>query len=182
MKISIPVPSHAQLHGGGFEAGILHPVLGFDHLLAMVAVGIIATKIGGKSVYTVPLIFVSVMFLGALFGFNHVSFTYDEIGIAFSVIILGMMIIFSKELPTYAIMLCVAFFAFFHGHAHGVELPNVSSKLSYSVGFVLATVGLHISGIVLTWLIFKSHKETILFFTISLYMICYGSYLFLGYL
>lgn len=146
MKISIPIPSHAQLHGGGFEAGFLHPVLGFDHLLAMVAVGIIATQIGGRANYLVPFSFVFVMFLGALFGFEGVSL-YDEQGIAFSVFFLGLIIALNKKIPLLIAMVFVGFFAFFHGHAHGVELPRVGSKRDYILGFVFATIVLHLLGV-----------------------------------
>ena len=147
MTITIPMPSHAQLHGGGFDAGFWHPVLGFDHLLAMVAVGIISTLIGGRAIYLVPMAFVSVMFIGSLFGYYHLTFVYDEIGIAISVILLGFFIAYGKRTSLVLGMVFVAFFAFFHGHAHGVEIPNVSSVPMYMSGFVLATILLHITGV-----------------------------------
>lgn len=149
MQISIPIPSHAQLHGGGFEAGFLHPVLGFDHLLAMVAVGIISTIIGGRAIYLVPMSFVLVMFIGSLFGINGITFINDEIGIALSVIILGAFITLQRNVSLLTGMVLVAFFAFFHGHAHGVELPKVSSMVNYITGFMLATIFLHIAGVII---------------------------------
>ena len=170
-----------QLHGGGFEAGILHPVLGIDHLLAMVAVGIIATRLGGKLIYLVPLAFVSVMFVGALLGFNKVSFVYDEVGIAFSVIILGLMIIFNKSLAVVLVMVSVGIFAFFHGHAHGVELPRVDFKEAYTLGFIIATIGLHVVGIVLTMLITKLPHANKIFAFVGGLMFVYGTYLMISY-
>lgn len=171
-----------QLHGGGFEAGILHPVLGIDHLLAMVAVGIIATRLGGRYVYMIPLLFVSVMCIGALLGFNNFSFMYDEIGIALSVIILGIMIFLNKATPLYFVMISVSIFAFFHGHAHGVEIPRVSSKEAYSLGFIIATVGLHVLGILLTFLINKTPYAHRIFILLGSLMFIFGSYLLIGYL
>jgi len=147
MKITIPIPTHAQLHGGGFEAGFFHPVLGFDHLLAMVAVGIISTLIGGWAIYLVPLAFVSVMFMGSVFGYYHLAFIYDEMGISISLILLGLFIAYGKKTSLLWAMLFVAFFAFFHGHAHGVEIPKVSSVPLYMSGFVLATTLLHVAGV-----------------------------------
>ena len=41
----------------------------------------------------------------------------------------------------------VGFFAIFHGHAHGTELPPGQSALLYSIGFVMATGFLHALGI-----------------------------------
>lgn len=182
MKISIPILSHMQTHGGGFEAGILHPVLGVDHLLAMIAVGIIATLLGGRQVYLVPLVFVSVMFIGAIFGFNHLVFNYDELGIVFSVIILGLMILLNRSIPLYMVIISVSFFAFFHGHAHGMEIPKVSSKEAYTLGFIIATIGLHLFGILLTLLISKTQYKKKLFFLIGSLMFVYGIYLLVGFI
>jgi urease accessory protein len=177
MKISIPIPSHMQSHGGGFEAGLFHPVLGLDHLLAMVAVGIIATRLGSRQVHFIPLLFVSVMFIGSLLGFNKIQFMYDEIGITLSVIILGGMIFLNKSISLYIVILSVSIFAFFHGHAHGVEIPKVSSKESYTLGFVLATTGLHIFGIFLTTIINKTPYARMLFYLIGSSMFLFGVYL-----
>ncbi|RLA58153.1 MAG: urease accessory protein UreJ [Epsilonproteobacteria bacterium] len=146
------IPSHTELHGGGFEAGLLHPVLGFDHLLAMVAVGIIATQLGGRAVYIVPLTFVVMMFLGALIGINNVQFLYDEFGIALSVMFLGTLIAFNAQIKLSITLLFITFFAFFHGHAHGIELPKASSQIQYVLGFIIATISLHLFGVLLGYL------------------------------
>ncbi len=147
MQISIPIPSHAQLHGGGFEAGLFHPVLGLDHLLAMVAVGIVATIVGGRGVYLIPLAFVAIMFVGSLFGINNITWVNDEWGIAFSVFILGLFIMISKSYPLLLGILLVGFFGFFHGHAHGLEIPKISSATYYVMGFLLSTILLHLLGV-----------------------------------
>jgi len=149
MNISIPVLSHAQLHGGGFEAGFFHPVLGFDHLLAMVAVGIVSTLLGGRAIYIVPLSFVVVMFIGSVFGFSNITFFNDELGIAISVILLGLAIAMDRKIPLVVAMVFVSFFAFFHGHAHGLEIPSMSSVYKYASGFIVATIGLHVSGVII---------------------------------
>ncbi len=160
MKISIPIPSHAQLHGGGFEAGLFHPVLGLDHLLAMVAVGIVATIIGGRGVYIIPLSFVVMMFVGSLFGINNITFVNDEYGIAFSVYILGLFIMISKSYPLIWGMLLVGVFGFFHGHAHGLEIPKISSATYYILGFLLSTVLLHLLGVLIGILSKKVEQGT----------------------
>jgi len=147
MQISIPIPTHLQLHGGGFEAGFFHPVLGFDHLLAMVAVGVISTLIGGRAIYLVPLTFVVVMMIGSIFGLYSSWVLYDEFAIALSVILLGLLIASGYKTSLIWSSMLVAFFAFFHGHAHGVEIPNASSVLWYITGFMIATILLHILGV-----------------------------------
>ena len=165
MQISIPIPSHAQLHGGGFEAGFLHPVLGFDHLLAMVAVGIIATQRGGRETYVLPLIFVCVMLIGSLFGFKNINFFDDELAIQISLLALGLVISLEKKTSFLTTVVLIAFFAFFHGHAHGLELPKMHNAFKYAGGFIIATGLLHISGILLTYLLNKSPlgKKTVVY-------------------
>lgn len=159
MRISIPIPSHAQLHGGGFEAGFLHPVLGLDHLLAMVAVGILATQMGGKAIWKVPMAFVVMMLVGAFLGFSQLIKIPDELAIAISVTVLGFAIARDKSLPTLLAMISVGFFAFFHGHAHGLEIPKVSSISYYTTGFMMATILLHLAGVVIAYIVKAFVKE-----------------------
>jgi urease accessory protein len=153
MQISIPImntiTTHANLHGGGFEAGFYHPVLGVDHFLAMVAVGILSTQMGGRAIYIVPLTFIMIMFVGSLFGFLGITLVNDELGIALSVVLLGVAIAINKKFHILLGMGFVAFFAFFHGHAHGIEMPKIVSLLEYVSGFMLATLLLHIGGVII---------------------------------
>ena len=74
---------------GPFLSGITHPVLGFDHLLAMISVGMISALIGGRAIWSVPSTFVVVMFIGGLIGINIEGLRGYEIGIALSVLLLG---------------------------------------------------------------------------------------------
>ena len=70
-----------------------------------------------------------------------------KIGIGMSVVVLGLVVAFQFSLPTVGAMVLVGFFAIFHGHAHGEEMPSDVSGLSYGVGFVCATAVLHAIGI-----------------------------------
>jgi hypothetical protein len=45
-------------------------------------------------------------------------------------------------------MLLVGFFAFFHGFAHGAEMPGSASMVAFGLGFILATLLLHALGLV----------------------------------
>ena len=97
----------------GFFDGLTHPVLGLDHLLAMVSVGIISAQIGGRAIWTVPSIFVILMTIGGLFGFLLIvqEFYFVEIGIVFSVILLGIGIsIENKMLAISEIIIASAIF------------------------------------------------------------------------
>lgn len=132
---------------GGFEAGLSHPVLGLDHLLAMVSVGIISSQMGGKAIWTVPATFVIVMAIGGALGMIDIGLFAIEIGIALSVVVLGFTIASNAKLHQIAIYAFVAMFAIFHGYAHGQEIPELATSWSYVAGFMIGTAFLHIVGV-----------------------------------
>lgn len=139
----------SSLPYGSFIAGLAHPVLGVDHFLAMVSVGILSAQIGGRALWTVPGTFVSVMAIGGVLGWLNVGLRSVEFGIAFSVLILGIAIAADRKLPVLVAMGAVAIFAVFHGYAHGSEMPNVANALRYAAGFMTGTATLHIAGLLL---------------------------------
>lgn len=131
----------------GFASGFLHPIWGFDHLLAMVAVGLVSVQIGGRAVVTVPAVFVGFLAIGGAMGLFGLPLPQVEGAIALSVLALGLAIAMQRRLPTWLIMGLVAFFAIFHGHAHGSEIPNMASPTAYVGGFLLASAMLHLTGV-----------------------------------
>ena len=148
-------PTIALAHPGGLDHihgltdGIVHPVTGLDHVLAMVAVGLLAAQLSGRALWMTPLSFMAMLVAGALLATAHVAVPFVEVGIALSIISLGLVLLFGVGLPTVSAMALVGFFAIFHGYAHGVELPNTASALSYGAGFVFTTGLLHLAGITL---------------------------------
>lgn len=136
-----------QANSGGFLAGLSHPVLGFDHLLAMLSVGILSAQIGGKSLWLVPATFVSIMLVGGILGINNVSLISVELGISLSVLVLGVSLTTDKKLAPMLAMIFVGFFAVFHGYAHGIEMPHLANPSEYALGFIVGTACIHISGV-----------------------------------
>jgi urease accessory protein len=136
-------------HGsmGGFTNGFEHPLTGADHFLAMFAVGIWGTQLGGRSVWTLPVTFPLVMTLGGLAGMLGLPLPYVELWIAFSILTLGSAILFAWRPPEVAALLVIAVFAICHGYAHGVELPRAADPADYAIGFVIATGLIHLLGI-----------------------------------
>ncbi len=132
---------------GGFVSGFEHPLSGFDHLLAMVAVGLWGAFLGRPLIVALPVIFPTVMAMGAVLGMAHVPFPPVEIGIALSVLVLGGVIAAALKAPIWLASLIVAIFGLFHGYAHGKELPSAADPVGFSVGFVMATGLLHVAGI-----------------------------------
>jgi urease accessory protein len=134
---------------GGFSSGFMHPVLGWDHVIAMVAVGLWGAFLGSPAIWILPVVFPLVMAFGGALGVIGIPVPAVETGIAVSAIVLGAMVAFAVRPPVWVAAVIVGAFAIFHGHAHGTELPGAANPLAYSLGFVIATGLLHISGIAL---------------------------------
>ena len=135
--------------GSGFVAGIKHPVLGLDHLLAMLSVGILSAQMGGKAIWTIPAIFVGIMLFGGLMGIGSDGIPFIETAIGLSVIVLGIAIALEKKSPLFLTMGVVGFFGFNHGFAHGVEMPALAHASQYAIGFILGTSIIHLIGVVI---------------------------------
>lgn len=135
---------------GSFWGGVLHPVLGLDHFLAMVSVGIVSAQIGGRAIWTVPATFVAMMGVGYLLGRTDLGLGEGvEWGILASVIVLGTLIAIGRAVPLGAVYAGVGLFALFHGYAHGAETPSVANAGVYAVGFLSGTAAIHLLGVLI---------------------------------
>jgi len=132
---------------GGFFSGLSHPVSGLDHVLAMIAVGLWGAQLGTPAMWLLPVAFPMMMAFGGMLGLMGIPVPGIEIGIAVSGVVLGALILVEKRMSLFAAILIVAFFAIFHGHAHGTELEAGQNAMLYSLGFVLCTGTLHGIGI-----------------------------------
>jgi urease accessory protein len=149
---SIVAPGVALAHTGvgathGLVHGLMHPLTGLDHILAMVAVGVLAATLGGRALWLIPASFVAMAAGGGILGVSHLALPYVEIGIAMSVIVLGLAVALQPRLPLAAAVAMVGLFGLYHGFAHGAEMPADASGLAYGIGFLGATVALHLGGI-----------------------------------
>jgi len=197
------IPAHAHTYTGmiGFYDGLSHPVLGMDHFLAMVSVGIISAQIGGKAIWTVPLTFVGVMIIGGILGIaaeinkglddqaislseiDSVNYFADyvyvliEIGIILSVILLGLAIAINKKISSYLIFILVGIFGFCHGAAHGLEMPWASNPILFALGFASGTATLHLFGVGIGYFALKTFFSTIILRIVGILCALYGSYL-----
>lgn len=151
MVLFSPLASAHSGHAGGhnFTSGLLHPLTGLDHFSVMVGVGVLACILGGASRKIMPLSFIALMIVGAILGVAGVVAPGVETFIALSVVMMGAMLIFNRKLSNPVATGLIMAFALFHGMAHGVEMPANGAALSYFCGFVLATAGLHLCGLVL---------------------------------
>ena len=148
------LPGAAAAHLDGSDAGLLngllHPVFGPDHLIAMVSVGVMSVQLGGANIWRLPLAFVAAMTVGAAAGIAQVPLPHAELGIATSVLVLGVGILVAHQgLPPWPILVLVLLFGACHGCAHGLEIPKSVSPALYTLGFVIGTAVLHIAGVVI---------------------------------
>jgi urease accessory protein len=148
-------------HGdtNGFIHGFMHPIGGLDHMLAMVLIGVFAYQLGRNAMWLVPTAFLVLMAVGGLAGVSGIPIPFVEIGIALSVVALGMAVALDAKWPVALAMTVVGLFAIFHGHAHGSEMHTAFSPSAYGTGFVLATACLHILGIAVGALISRAARE-----------------------
>ena len=152
--MALLLPAFAEAHPGGGDtglmAGLMHPVFGPDHLLAMICVGIVSVQLGGRNIWRIPLAFVGGMMMGAALGILQFTVPYTELGIAASVLILGMGIVLAhRRMSPWPITALIALFGALHGHAHGVEIPKSASPALYTLGFLISTSVLHIFGMLI---------------------------------
>ena len=151
--VSAALPSAAFAHMGpngspdGIVHGFMHPLGGADHLLAMILVGVFAFQLGRRGAWLLPITFVALMAFGGLLGFAAFPVPHVEIGIAISVIVLGLMVATGAQAPLSLAAAVVGAFAVLHGHAHGSEIPVAVSLATYGTGFLLATALLHAIGL-----------------------------------
>ena len=144
--------ARAHVEGGGagsLLSGLLHPVTGLDHVVAMVAVGLWGAVLGAPALWILPLAFPMVMAFGGLMGMLGLPLPGVEIGIAVSGMVLGLLVALDRRLPLTPAAALVAVFALFHGYAHGRELPDGADALLFSLAFVASTGLLHLLGILL---------------------------------
>jgi urease accessory protein len=149
--LSIACATPALAHPGhgvfSFSSGVLHPLLGLDHLLAAFAVGVLACRLGGLAVLLLPATFLSMMVVGAVVAHSGLAFGGAEFLIAASVVLLGVAIAFDGCVPAATAAVAIGAFAFAHGQSHGAEIPASATLAMYVAGFVFATGVLYALGL-----------------------------------
>jgi len=150
--------AHTDDSATGFMSGLLHPILGLDHFLAMMSVGIVSAQLGGRNIWLVPAIFVTAMVMGATVGIYGIEWPLAETGIAASVLLLGTAVVVVKQgSNVLLIMMVTALFGSLHGHAHGMEMPRAADPVFYAGGFLAGTTAIHILGVAIGYFLTTRH-------------------------
>ena len=154
--MTLPAFAHTgQTMTSGWQEGLLHPVLGPDHLSTAMAVAFLALQTRARAPWLYPFSFVSGMAIGAWSGLEGLTLPGVENGILFSVIILGLLVMVRQPIPIGPGCVLLAAFALLHGHAHGSEVPDNADGVTYVTGVLLGTLGLHVTGLCLGRLCMK---------------------------
>lgn len=140
---------HHDSTGGGIAAGLNHPLLGIDHLLAMLTVGLLSAQLGGRAIWGIPGAFLGLMIVGGVLGMSGWELPAVEYGIAASIVLLGLAVALNQRLSLVSPMIFAGVFGLFHGHAHGTEMPTMANPGLFVLGFVAATAALHLAGVLL---------------------------------
>jgi urease accessory protein len=161
----IALPDLAMAHGligGGLVDGLVHPIGGPDHLLAMVAVGLISARIGGVSLYGLPGVFLATMAMGFAMATQAAGLAdLAEAGILASVLALGLLMLAPELLLRRVAWAVTALFGMCHGYAHGIELPTAASPWLYTAGFLAVSAGLHLLGVLLGKVFLHQHRPAL---------------------
>lgn len=148
---AVAIPHVAAAHplpaSGGFAAGLAHPWLGMDHILAALAVGMWAGQVGRAAMWSIPAAFLAAMIVGAGLASAGIGLPAAAAVPVLSVLALGAAIALPRRAHVLAAPAAVILFATFHGHAHMTELPPHASALAYGLGLVLATASIHLAGV-----------------------------------
>ncbi|MGP1396220.1 MAG: HupE/UreJ family protein [Inquilinaceae bacterium] len=147
LLIAAPASAHTGTgQAGGFVSGLLHPVLGADHLIALLAFGALAGARAVRLAWPPMAVFLIAMGAGAVTAVAGLAVPLAEPGIAVSVIVFGGLLTFGTRLPGPTLACVGAVFALAHGYAHGGEIPGGAAPVAFGAGFLLATAGLLAAG------------------------------------
>lgn len=131
--------AHTGNSAGGLTSGLQHPLTGFDHLLALIGVGLWSARVGGSGRWLAPAAFAGMMLLGAWGGLFGLKLPIAEPMIAASVLVFGLLTMPSVRSAPWLGGLLAGLFALFHGHAHGEEIAAGGPVTPYLAGLFLSS-------------------------------------------
>jgi len=166
--ISTPALAHHPLGGlpmetftHGLLSGIGHPLLGFDHLFFVVAVGIAAVYTGYARL--APAAYIVAMAVGCLMMSAGIGLPLKELVIAVSLLTLGGYVLSGRAFSLGGAMAVFAVFGLFHGSAFGDSLAGQEAGVGGSVlvGYLIGLAALqYVIAIASGWVVEKLFNAT----------------------
>lgn len=145
--LSGSVFAHPGHDVGNFFSGAVHPLSGWDHLTVMLAIGFWSATVMRKRIWLPMAVFASAMVMGLVLGMTSIALVNAEMGITASVIFMGVLLMSARQGYALLSVFLIGFFAMFHGYAHGMEMPQMATPVTYGIGMFCTTVALHLVGI-----------------------------------
>ena len=142
VAMSVPAAAHHPLGGktpetllDGFLSGVGHPVIGFDHLAFIIAVGIASAFVAGRLL--MPLVFILATIVGCLLFVSGFQLPSVEMVVSASVLVLGAIVMFGRSLPAIVLTALFALAGLFHGSAYAGAIVGAETTplLAYLAGF-----------------------------------------------
>ena len=146
------LPALAAAHPGhdaspGLVAGVLHPLLGIDHLLAAVLAGVWGAQRDGVGRIALPAGFLAAVAAGLLLApVVPLAASATEQLMAASLLVSGLGLALAWRVPSTVCVALASGFAFFHGLAHGIERP-AGTLITYGTGLLATTAVLLLAGL-----------------------------------
>lgn len=127
----------------GFMSGLGHPVIGIDHLVFVVAIGLLAA-LSNKLGILIPLAFVTTTAIGTGIHLQSVNLPAVELIIAASVLVVGVLLAQENRsnLPLLTVIGAIA--GIFHGYAYGESIAGAETTAigAYLLGFCGIQLGI----------------------------------------
>lgn len=148
LVVAAPAAAHTGRGPGGIVDGVLHPITGIDHLLAMLSVGVLAAVAAPRGRrWLVPAAFLGGMVAGGAAGLLDAPLPGAELLIVASVLLLGLAIALAVQGAGSWLLAALVLAGVAHGHAHGAEAPTSANPVAYVAAFLVATGSLHLAGV-----------------------------------
>ncbi len=151
--------AHAGHAGtGGWAGGFAHPFQGWDHMVVMVAVGLWAAQSARASIVVA---FMGMMAAGTVSAIAGLSLPIAESVILASTVVAAATALINPSIGLRLALPVVAVFGFFHGFAHGSEMP-AGDSVGFIAGVLAATLLLHSAGFAAGFAVMraKAHLST----------------------
>lgn len=139
-----PALAHHPLNGAPMEtfahgvlSGVGHPILGFDHLFFVAAMGIAAVFTGARVASTGA--YIAAMLIGCGLMYAGLGLPLAEVVIALSLLVVGGIVLSGRALGPTAAMALFAGFGLFHGSAFGGSIAGQEGGVGGAVllGYLL---------------------------------------------
>lgn len=140
----------------GLLSGLGHPILGLDHLAALVAVGLVASRYASGALL-LPVLWIAGMGLGAFAHMNSIDLPAGEILVAGSLVLIGAIGVLKPSLPLPVLAALFAAAGFAHGHALAESIIGADTAVvgAYLIGLVAIQAAVTVGTILLVRRLFS---------------------------